>query len=296
MECFVAVARELHFGRAAESIPMAQSALSKQIRLLEEEVGVELLQRTTRRVELTAAGEAFLGHVEALLAAYREAKQAAVRADAGEIGHLRVGFGGSATYELMPRLARTFRAAVPDVRLDLRSEMVTRAQIEALHREELDIGFLRPPIAEPELNVETLRREKLLIALPERHPQAGNDVVDLATMMDSDFVTYPSTAGASIYSVIVSACNEAGFSPRVAQEASETHMVISLVAAGMGVALVPEAIRFLRMPGVVYRDLVGVSPEIDLAVAWRRSDNRPVVKRMIDLAKELTADFHGPPH
>ncbi|MPZ52998.1 MAG: LysR family transcriptional regulator, partial [Acidimicrobiia bacterium] len=203
LECFVAVARELHFRRAAESIPMAQSALSNQIKMLEAEVGVPLLNRTTRRVELTPAGEVFLEHATAVLSGVKEASRAATRAHEGEIGHIRVGFGGSATYEFVPRVARTFRAAFPQVRLELHSEMVTRPQTEALLKDQIDVGFLRPPVAAPGLTVEVLRHERLVLAMPERHPDAGRSKVELANMADTDFIAYPGTLGASVYSVMV---------------------------------------------------------------------------------------------
>ncbi len=287
LECFVAVARELHFGRAAASIPMAQSALSRQIKLLESEVGVALFTRTTRRVALTPAGAVFVEHAERIIDAVNEAIRTAVLTDAGQEGHIRVGFGGSATYGLMPDLARAFRTEHPGVRLELHSEMVTRRQTEALLSHHIDVGLLRPPVAVRGLTIELLRREHLVLAMPTGHALAATEPVALADLADTDFVTYPAATGASIHPMVISACNAAGFTPRVAQEASETHTVVGLVAAGIGVALVPDPVRHLTLPGVVYRGIAGDPLEIDLSIATRNDEERPAVLRFVALAHQV---------
>lgn len=289
IEAFIVVATELHFGRAANRLHIAQSALSQQIRKLEGELGVTLMDRTTRRVELTPAGHVFLRHARLAVSNVADAARAAQRCQAGELGHLVVGFAGSTTYELMPKAVKEFRRYHPDVGLTLRGEMVTGDQVDGLLRGDLDVGFLRSPVVAADLEVVELRMDPLIAAVPESHPQAAVDEVDLASLADAPFVTYPGTAGSSTLLAVLTACLGAGFTPNVAQEGRESHTLISLVAAGLGVALVPAPLRHLQMPGVVYRPLRPPVPEIDLSVAWRRSEHSPLVERFVDTVQTMVA-------
>ncbi len=287
IEAFTAVATELHFGRAAERLHIAPSALSQQIRRLEDELGVVLLHRTTRRVELTPAGHALLRHARPLLDAVGEAARSAQLAQAGEEGHLTVGFAGSTTYELMPKVVRAFRERHPKVGLSLRGEQVTADQVAGLMAGEIDVGFLRPPVDVPQLVVEALRTEPLVVALPEGHELLEREAVGVADLATSPFVTYPAAAGASTLITVMRACIDAGFTPEVVQEAKESHALISLVAAGFGVALVPEALSHLRMPGVAYRPLAPPVPEVALSIAWRRADASKLVEHFVAVAREV---------
>lgn len=284
---FVAVARELHFRRAAESLHIAQSALSHSVKTLERDLGVELLHRTTRRVELTSAGEVLLEEAESILWRIGEARRRVRLAGDGQIGHLTVGFAGSATYELMPRVAMAFRSTHPEVGLDLHGEMVTRTQVEELIKGRIDVGLLRQPVGSHELELRPLRTDTLIAVLPTDHRLHTAASIHLEDLRDDAFVSYAAGAGASVHSVFISACVSAGFTPRIAQQAQETHTLVSLVAAGIGVALLPAPVRHLQIPGVEYRDLDGSPPSSDLVIAWRRGDRSAALHAFVAVAEAV---------
>lgn len=284
---FAVVAEELNFRRAAARLHVAQPSLSAQIRALETELGVRLLTRSTRKVELTAAGEVFQRDVRRLLALTDDAVAAARRADRGEIGRLRVGFVGSATYELLPRVAAAFRAECPDVTLELHGEMFTPGQVRALLAGELDVAFLRPPVDEADLTVRVLRREPLVALLPSGHRLAGHDAVALTDLADEAFVTYPSHWRSVVHDAVVAACRAAGFGPRVALETDGTSSLVSFVAAGTGVAVVPAAVRHLQVTGAVVRPLTGTDAAVDLALVWRTADRSPALARFVATAESV---------
>ena len=185
---FVAVAEERHFGRAAERLHIAQPPLSQQIRRLETELGVTLLHRTTRSVEVAPAGEVLLARAKEVLAAVDDAVEDTRRAARGEFGRLAIGFTGSATYALLPRLAAALRSALPGVVLDLRGELLTPAQVARLLDGSLDLGVLRPPVRERALCVEVVRSDPLIAVLPEGHRLAAADAVPLEELADEPFV------------------------------------------------------------------------------------------------------------
>jgi DNA-binding transcriptional LysR family regulator len=282
---FVAVAEERHFGRAAERLHMAQPPLSQQIRRLEAELGATLLHRTTRSVELAPAGEVLLVRAREIIAAVDAAAEDARRAARGEFGRLAVGFTGSATYALLPQLAAALRSALPGVVLDLRGELLTPAQVGGLLDGTLDLGLLRPPVRERELAVEVLRREALVAVLPEAHPLADDDTVDLEELAGEPFVMYPSHFRSVVHDAVEETCAAHGFLPRVALEVSETSTLVSFVAAGLGVSLVPESVGHMTVHGAVYRPLAREAAAVELAVAWRREDTTPVLERALEIVR-----------
>ncbi|MFE9322477.1 LysR substrate-binding domain-containing protein [Nocardia sp. NPDC052278] len=284
---FVAVAETRHFGRAAERLHMAQPPLSQQIKRLECELGVELLIRSTRKVELTPAGERYLERAREILAAVDAAKSEADRIAAGEIGRLAIGFTGSATYELLPALARVLRAELPRVELELEGEMLTPRQVTGLRNGSLDVGFLRPPVRDPGLDVQVLRREPLVAVLPETHPLASHPAVPLAQLRADTFICYPSHNRSVVYNAVFDACGRAGFEPSDIIEVAETSTMVSFAAAGLGVALVPASVRNLMITGATYRPLAGTTVEVELAVAIRRGDASPVLARVLGRARQL---------
>ncbi len=284
---FIAVAEECHFGRAAERLHIAQPPLSQQIKQLEAELGVQLLIRSTRRVELTPAGERYLERARAIVTAVDDAGREATRVAAGEVGRVSLGFVGSTTYELMPRLARVLRLDFPLVELDLHGEMLTPDQVAALHAGALDLAFLRPPVRDPDLRLKVLRREPLVAVLPESHPLATHDAVPLVGLRAEPFITYPSQHRSVTFDAVFDACLAAGFEPDVRQEVSETSTLVSFVAAGSGVALVPASVQHLRITGAVYRPLEGEQVTIELAVAKRARDDSPQIARILERAERL---------
>ncbi|GID97639.1 LysR family transcriptional regulator [Amorphoplanes digitatis] len=289
---FVVLAEECHFGRAAKRLHMAQSPLSHQIRQLEDELGVALFQRTTRRVALTAAGERYLERVREVLRGVEVAGEEARRIAAGDTGHLAIGFTGSATYEMLPTLSRDLRNSFPGIELDLKGELLTPDQVAALLSGELDVGFLRPPVRDPGLDVHVLRSEPLIVALPVSHPLAHRRRVRLEDLDDEDFISYPSHGRSVVHDLVADACRRAGFTPRVVEEVAETSTIISFVAAGLGVALVPASVANLRVTGARYRPLVGDPASVELAVAIRVADASPLAVKVRDRAIALTTEAH----
>lgn len=281
---FVAVAEELHFGRAAEKLHIAQPPLSQQIRRLEEELGVRLFERTRRRVQLTHAGHAFLEQARQTLAQAAQAVRVARKADQGEVGQLAVGFVDSAVYHALPPVLREFRERFPQVELVLR-ELGAADQFQLLRDGRLHAGFVRSGIDDPALTQKMLFDEPLMAALPRTHPLARREGVCLRDLAADPFVIFPRALGAGFYDQIVSLCRKAGFSPRVVQEANEMQTIVSLVAAGIGVAVVPASIRNLRMEGVVYLHIRKPSARTAMTLAWRRDDSSPVLKAFLQVVR-----------
>lgn len=286
---FRAVAEELHFGRAAERLHIAQPPLSQQIRQLEDELGVTLLVRSTRRVELTAAGEAYLHRAIAILDAVDAAGQQAQRIAEGQQGTLAIGCVGSATYSLLPPLVRTLREELPGLDVSVRGEMLAPAQIAALTSGEIDLGLLRPPVTGSELVVETVRRDRLIAALPEGHPLAGGDSVAIGELRDAEFIAHAGHGRSVMNGVLISICARAGFVPQIHHEVEETSTLVTLVAAGLGVAIVPEATAALGLAGVRYLPLVPRAPEVDLAVARLATDPSSMIEQVLGVLRRVAA-------
>lgn len=277
---FVAVAETRHFGRAAERLHMAQPPLSQAIRRLEAELGVELLVRTTRRVQLTPAGATFYDDAVRILSSLEESTRRVAHYAEGRRGVLRIGVTGSAAYAELPRIARVVERDLPGVALEVSPELLTRAQETALLESRLDVGVLRPPIFAPELTCRLLTVDGFLLALPERHPLASEPVVALAELAEQPFVTYPQASQSVVNDVVTRSCHAAGFTPHRAHEAAETSTLLALVAAGLGVALVPDSVRALRLDGVVYAEVTGTE-ELSLGLAWRTDDTSPLLARFL---------------
>jgi DNA-binding transcriptional LysR family regulator len=287
IQYFVAVAEEGHFGRAAARLRMAQPPLSQQIKHLEAEMGVTLFTRSTRKVDLTAAGERFLERARQILLSVDEAVAEAGRVAEGMLGTLAIGFTGSATYELLPSLARVLRAELPGIGLNLRGEMLTPDQVAALLEGTLDLAFLRPPVRSPDVDVRILRREPLIAVLPEAHPMSGLSKVKLADLHDEPFITYPSHNRSVVYEAVIEACQRSGFAPAQVHEVGETSTLVSFVAAGLGVALVPASVQHLQITGARYLPLAGNTREVELALATRANESSPHVARVRSRAELL---------
>lgn len=282
---FRAVAEQLHFGRAAESLHIAQPPLSQQIRQLEAEVGVTLLTRTTRTVELTPAGRAYLKRAVQILDAVDEAGGQARRIAAGTEGQLAIGCVGSATYSLLPRLVRALRESLPGIEVSVRGEMLAPAQLAALATGEIDLAVLRPPVQQDGVVSETIRRDPLLVALPAGDPMAVLDSLTVEALRDADFITHAGH-GRSVMSSIVSAvCADAGFVPRVRHEVMETSTLVTLVAAGLGLAIVPAPTAALDIAGVRYLPLEPATLGVDLVAAHRAAHRSPVIENVLEVLR-----------
>jgi len=265
---FVAVAETRHFGQAAKRLFLAQPALSQSVRQLEAELGVTLLARTTRQVTPTPAGAYFHREAVRILAALDDAVDGVRRIDEGHTGLVRIGFTGTAAFDRLPAIARAVGQRLPGIALEIHGDLLTPAQVEGLRTDRLDLAVLRPPVAGDDLVVRTLATESLVLALPADHRLADEPSLEVSDVTHDGFVMYADTHSA-VNDVVVRSCRTAGFTPRRAHEAPDTSVLLALVAAGLGVALVPESVRSMKLDGVVFRDVAGAET-IDLALAFSR--------------------------
>ena len=277
---------------------MQQPPLSTQIRALERELNAQLLRRLPRGVELTDAGRAFLTDARLVLAQIDHARATTLRTARGEQGRITAGFTSSAPFHpFVPRVIRAFREAFPLVSLTL-DEGGTTELINDLRQERIDAAFIRTPVADPAgLNVEPLLEEAMIVALPARHalasPRTGRDPgVALRRLASETFILYRRPSGPGLYDAIFAACHAAGFSPQIGQEAPRIVSTLNLVAAGLGLSLVPASLQRMHMDGVTYRPLRGAAqPRAPLHLATRRGDTSPVVRRFVALVRRMAKSF-----
>lgn len=284
---FVAVAEERHFGRAAKRLHMAQPPLSQQIRQLEDELGVELLHRSTRRVDLTDAGRAYLERAHAILADVDEAAHHARRVAAGSVGHLTIGCVGSATYSLLPALSRRLTEELPGVDFSFRGEMLVPDQVEALRAGAIDVALLRPPVADLTLTVRTLRWDRLVVAVQAGHPLGRRKRLRVADLAGADLIVHSADRRSVMYDVVLGLMRDAGVEPHIRHEVGETSTLVTLVAGGLGVAVVPEPVTALALDGVAYQPLAGVDARVELAVAHRADRSEPHLVRTVGIIEAM---------
>ncbi|MDH6626333.1 DNA-binding transcriptional LysR family regulator [Streptomyces sp. LBL] len=277
---FLALAEECHFGRAAQRLHVAQSALSQQIKQLERGLGTTLFHRSTRHVELTEAGRHLVGYARSILAEVERAQEQMAQLATGLAGRVSIGFVGTATYDILPRIARTVRAQLPGISLELRGELLNPELVDGLLGGTYDLALLRAGTPmDAAVTVTHLRSERLMAVLPTGHPLAGRDKIALAALADEPFVVHPSRDRSSMHGRVLAACARAGFQPSTLIEVGETATLVVLVAAGNAVALVPESLRSLRLDGVTYLPLTE-SETVDLALARRAGHNAPATEQV----------------
>ena len=293
---FVTVADERHFGRAAARLSMTQPPLSQAIRALEEALGVALFARTKRSVELTAVGAALLPEVERLLAAADALPPLAQSLARGEAGSLSLAFVSTADYGLLPHLLREFGARNPRVRLQL-TEATSDVQIDELAAGRIDAGLIIPPVPPRHaagLSYLPVAREPLVVAMPADASEAGEETpVRLADVAALPLVIFPRRLAPGLYDIITGCYGAAGVTPRIGQEAIQMQTIVSLVSAGMGVALVPQSLRNLRRTGVVYRPLAAGAPVVETGLAWRTGDVDPVLAAFIEIVRRVAPGIDG---
>ena len=295
---FVAVAEAANFSRAADRLHIAQPPLSKQIRDLEGELGVQLLDRRQRPLELTPAGSVFLAEARSILARVDRSITATRQAERGESGQLTVGFNSSAANSILPDVLRAVRSNFEQIELVLQ-ELTARQQLQALRRGEIDVGFMHRSLIEERieegfeagnetLNFLTVMRESFLAVLPETHPLASRTELSLKELARDRFILPPSHLGTNLYAQIVSLCGRSGFEPNVIQEAQWMQTILSLVSAGMGVTLLPENVLSLQRQGVVYRGLLDEMPTLEMAAVWSRDRTSAVLNTFLKVTQEVT--------
>nr|WP_241695989.1 LysR family transcriptional regulator [Solimonas terrae] len=267
---FVAIAEEGSFSRAAARLHVSQPPLSTQLRKLEDELGVRLLERGNRGVSLTTAGAVYYEEIRATLARLEHARTRTLQADRGDAGMLSIGFVSIADYGILPPALKSFRTAFPRVEVELH-ELTTDAQIRELRAARLDLGIGLAPVDEPDLEFGSVLREELVLAAPTGYPTARSDGgIDLRTLSKASFIVPPRDIGPGLYDLTISQCRASGFAPRITQHARQMQTVIGLVSSGMGVALVPASVRNLKRSGVQYRPLRGKPAFVELGILRRR--------------------------
>lgn len=289
LRCFVAVAEELHFGRAAARLNLTQPPLSRQIQLLEHALDVQLFERTSRVVRLSSAGANFLPEARRLLRLAESAALAAKRSALGEAGTVNLGFTAASGYEFLPRLITGFREEAPEIDLALH-EMVSADQIEALSSGRIDLGLLRPPFNRREFGSICVVREPLMLAAPSGHRLATAERVELSDLDRENFVGYSPYESRYFYDLVVSIFSATGIVPNYVQYMSQMHSILGLVRAGLGVSLVPAATANLRMEGVVLRDIaIDASRIVELHLVWREATLNPAAQRLVRFVRACTA-------
>ena len=285
---FVVVAEELHFTRAAERLHIAQPPLSYQIQQLERELDVQLLERTRHSVQLTDAGRALLNEAYRLFGQVEQTVRTVQRIGYGEVGLLTLGFVPSASNNILPAILRTFHERFPEVRLFLK-ELTPDELIRGLEEQRLDVGFLYLPCKESNtLETRPVLREPLVAVLPLNHPLSEEQEIPLQALAD-DFFIVPTryVAVSGLFTHIMEACRQAGFVPKIAQEAWLIQTIIGLVAANMGVALVPSSVQNLHRAGVVYKSIQGAPAQVEMGIVWRRGATLPILQRFLHLVDEI---------
>ncbi len=287
---FIAVAEELHFGRAAQKLNMTQPPLSQAIQGLEMELGTPLFHRTTRQIQLSAAGQVLLPEAKRLLAQAEALPIMAQRAAAGAIGELRLAFVSIADYSILPPALRLFRKHYGNVKIDLQ-ELTSDRQFNLLEKGDIDLGLLIPPIPDHlkhVLHYRKLRSEHLILALPEGLAKRAKPT-QLRSYKDLPLLLFPRKIAPALHDTILSCFREAGLTPVIAQEAIQMQTIIALVSANMGMALVPASVANLQRPGVVYQELAltaTMRDSVELGIAWRRDIHSPVTRAFLELLEE----------
>ena len=282
---FVAVAEELHFGRAAQRLHLAQPPLSQQIRRLEDLLGHALFLRTSRDVRLTAAGEELLERARHTLSKIEADIAAAQRIGRGEAGALTVGFIGSGMLTALPKMLGRYRKQYPEVDLQLR-EFYTARLVDALLEGTVDVGFLRDAGQVDGLRVEVMLAEPFVVVLPGRHPLAAQKTIAPKDLRNEPFVLFARSYGGGAWSKTVAICEDAGFVPRVVQEAPQWLTIMSLVGAGLGVTIAPACVESLNVPDTVCRRLRSSTARTHLELAYRRGEVRPIARAFSELARK----------
>lgn len=287
LRCFVTVAEELHFNRAAERLNMTQPPLSRQIQMLERGMDCQLFTRTSRSVALTEAGKSFLIDAQRILRLFKAAQETARNISLGQTGVLRCGFTAVTAYRFLPMLIQQMNEHIPGCRLDLK-EMVTSHQIEALDTGELDIGLLRPPVDRRHYADTLVSREKLLLAMPTGHRLSRRKLARWRDLDGEDFIMYDSVDAKYFHDLLAVFLTRKRVQPNIVQTLTQNHSILSLVRTGMGVAVVPESARILDIADVVYREFSDQqSPYAELLLVWRTHDHNPLIPAIEKIAGAL---------
>ncbi len=293
LQYFCTLAEELHFRRAAHKLNITQSPLSIAIRNLEEDVGGALFVRNQRSVQLTELGKILFRHAVSILDRVEACEQELRAVVAGAAGQLRIGFtAASSLLSPFPALIHAFRQRYPDIHITLKNEP-TLAQIEAIRGHELDVGVIRRPQRQilPDISYRKLATDKLVVAMYRGHPLLERAEIRIEDLADQNFIYFPRKMGVGIYDQFIELCSKRGFLPNIVHEAQEATTILGLVATGLGVAIVPSGLKYIKIPNIEFMPLADDDAETDLLLAYRAGEENPAVAHLIHLAQTA---FHTP--
>jgi DNA-binding transcriptional LysR family regulator len=279
LRCFIAVAEELHFSRAAERLNMTQPPLSRQVRLLEHHVGAQLLERSSRAVRLTAAGQAFFPEAVRIVRLAEQATFTARRVARGEQGALSIGFTSASGYSLLPEVVRRLRDRLPGVALSLK-ELVSTSQVEALNAGQLDVGLMRPHPLNGELESRLVATEPLMLAMPAEAADEWPMAPTLASLHGKPFVMYSPHEARPFYQMLTARFERAGVTPDIVEHVGQVHTMLALVRAGLGAALIAEGASRLQFDGIVMRRME--TEPVETVCVWRRDNENPALQLFLD--------------
>lgn len=288
---FVAVAEELNFTRAAQKLNIAQPPLSQQISKLEGHLGVKLFIRSKPQIELTNAGKILLGEAQQILVKVEKAIQNTRWTGQGLIGSLSVGYVGSASFFVLPGILRYLKDHYPHIELEL-IELETDEQVEQLLKHRIDVGLLRSPVTERRLNIKVIMQEPMRLVLPENHPLGDKPGLSIHDLEKEPFIMLPHRLAPNPFNQLMAMFRQAGYAPKISQEALQIQTILNLVAAGMGISFVPASVENIKRTDIIYRSLKEPTPVMEMAVAWNPNNYTPVVDTFLKTI-EATGPFNG---
>lgn len=291
LRAFLTVAETLHFGRAAAALEISQPTLSQRVRRLEAELEVALLERTSRRVSLTDAGQALMAGGRRVVTELERAERQCRDAAAGGAGHLTVGAIGAALNGLVPPIVAELRRRVPGLALQLR-QTDTATALAALREGSLDVGVVRSAEPTRTLQIRPLIEEPMVVAVPAGHPLAASSVVEVGRLRDEGFVLWPRSHSAGFHDQVFAVCQQAGFTPHVVMEGTDTETQLGLVSAGVGVSMQPASYALLARDGVAFLALPDEAPRSQVQLAWPTVAASPAVPAFLEVATEVVR-AHG---
>ena len=287
LQYFVAVAEELNFSRAAKRLYVSQQALSKQIRVLEDDLKIQLFYRTKHHVKLTEAGAVFLTESRQLLHQAQKAVQVSKSAARGKIGKIKLTCVASVLHSVLSKTLRIFCESFPDVEIVM-NENCTHDQVQALLKSKSDLGFLYLPIEDKYFNIKPILRDKFVVVLPKAHPLSTLEKLPLKALEHESFILHPRDEGPVLYDQIIGLCESAGFIPKVVQEVHTSQTRIGCVAAGLGISFVFASLQNLINSEVVYRQVNEVEIDLKLAAVWRKDNSSPVLQEFLKVVDVIT--------
>ncbi|MEF2549216.1 LysR family transcriptional regulator [Aurantimonas sp. E1-2-R+4] len=290
LECFVALAEELHFGRAARRSGISQPGLSQQLRQLEEQMQVQLLHRSKRQVSMTRAGEVFLGEARKILRSMATAVELTRQTDDGLIGTLRVGTTPSALFITMPEILLRFHAVLPQVHVDVQ-QMTTDEQVVALRSGDIHVGLLHPPIDDGALRCDVLAELPFKVVLSEANPLAKKPSLTLADLAGETFILFPRGVGPHVHDHLIALCHNAGFSPRKIIEISPAQSIVAMAACNLGIGFVAAQVQHYDRAFATYRTLDSVTPRLRVAAAYPSQDAAPMAQQFVAIGAAALATY-----